>query len=322
MLGIAVSALAVYLVVRRVDWPTFVASIQNVDGVWIAAGAAASAVGYVFAGLRWRHVIAPVVPLTRRDAFHTVMIGNLSNLVTARAGDLVRAVLVSRRGKAPLGRVLGGMVVERYADVAMLLALAASLSWVVDFPPAIRAGLKVFTAVAAVSLIAVFAASDRLPVLVARVVGLVSAPLGSRLSSSLDSVLTGVRRTAGAKSLAGTLALSVGIWLLSGAAMVCYLRAFGLPVPWYAGYFVMLVVNLGGMIPSSPGGIGVYDYLTVLALSVWMSNASAALAFAVVAHALGLVVATLLGTASLAAQHESLFRVARSAQQEGAGRVA
>ena len=86
-LGIAVSAVAVYLVARRVNWSSFVASIRNVDGLWLSAGIVAAVCSYLCSGLRWRHVIAPVVPLTRRDAFDTVMIGNLANLVAAaRAG--------------------------------------------------------------------------------------------------------------------------------------------------------------------------------------------------------------------------------------------
>jgi glycosyltransferase 2 family protein len=312
-----------YLVARRVDWSSFVASIRNVNGLWLIAGVGASIASYVFAGLRWRHIIAPEVALTRRDAFDTVMIGNLANLVaTARAGDLVRAVMVSRRGSAPIPRVLGGMVVERYADVAMLVTLAVGLSSVVKFPPAIRAGITVFTAVAVASLVAVFVAADRLPSLVSRVVGWVSPGFARRASSALEHVLSGMRTTGGRGSLAGTLLLSACVWLLTGVATLCNLHAFGLPVPWYAAYFLMLVINLGGIIPASPGSIGVYDYLTVLALSVWVADSSVALGFAIVAHAVGLSLVTLLGIGSLATQHESLFRVARSAQQEGAGNAA
>lgn len=304
------------------NWASFVASIKNVSGLWLSVGVVAAVCSYLFSGLRWRYVIAPIVPLTKRDAFDTVMIGNLTNLVAAaRAGDLVRAVLVSRRGPAPLGRVLGGLVVERYADVAMLVTLAASLSWAVRFPAAIRAGINVFTVVALASLVAVFVASDRLPALAARVVGVVSASLAQRTSGMLEHVLSGMRSTGSRRSLIGTLLLSAGVWVLAGVATICYLRAFALPVPWYSAFFVMLVVNLGGAIPASPGSIGVYHYLTVLALSVWVPDSSVTLGFAVVAHAIGLALVTLLGLGSLAAQHESLFRVARTAQ-EGAGHAA
>jgi hypothetical protein len=203
----------------------------------------------------------------------------------------------------------------------MLVTLAAGLSWVVRFPPVIRAGINTFTAIAAASLVTAFVASDRLPALAGRVISLVSASLARRVSGMLEHVMSGMRNTGGRASLLGTLLFSVGIWGFAGLATVCNLHAFGLPVPWYAGFFVMLVINLGGVIPSSPGGIGVYHYLAVLALSVWVTDSSAALAFAVVVHAIGLALTTLLGLGSLASQHESLFRVARTVQ-EGAGHAA
>jgi uncharacterized membrane protein YbhN (UPF0104 family) len=63
---------------------------------------------------------------------------------------------------------------------------------------------------------------------------------------------------------------------------------------------VLLVINLGGAIPASPGAIGVYHYLFVLALSVWVSDPSVALGAAVVSHALGVIVTLLLGVIGLA----------------------
>jgi uncharacterized membrane protein YbhN (UPF0104 family) len=82
--------------------------------------------------------------------------------------------------------------------------------------------------------------------------------------------------------------------------------AFHLPVPWYAGLFVAVVVNLGGLVPSSPGAIGVYHYLAVLALSPWLHDSGIALGFAIVTHALGLTVVISCGGASLIHQGVSL----------------
>jgi len=212
---------------------------------------------------------------------------------------VMRSVLTARRGGAPTGRVLGSLVVERFADVLMLLVLAVGLSGLVSFPVAIRVGVITFAGVAAVALITVWLAADWLPVIVRRVVGLVSPSFASSLGSVFESFSTGVRSSALSGQLPVTVMLSALAWVLSGISVILTIRAFGLQVPWFAGLFVMLVINLGGVIPASPGALGVYHYLVVLALSLWTSDSSAALGYAVVNHALGLILMALCGVIAL-----------------------
>jgi len=94
-----------------------------------------------------------------------------------------------------------------------------------------------------------------------------------------------------------------------------------LPVPWYAGYVVLMFVNLGAVVPSSPGGIGVYHYLSILALSFWSVDRSAALSFAVVSHALGLLVTATAGFYGLARQGLSLRSLNASSAASAAAAV-
>jgi glycosyltransferase 2 family protein len=309
-IGIAVSALCVYLVARRINWQSFLAALGQVRPLWLGAGMLASGASYGVSGLRWRHVISREAALTRREAFDVVAIGNLANLVApSRAGDLARSALVARWKTVPVSRVLGGIIVERYADVVMLIALAAMLWFAVRFPPVVQAGVLAFVAAGTVAIVAVVVAADRLPAIAGRAIGFVAPSLAARISGFLEGFFAGVRSAGHLDLFAGTLALSAAIWTLAGVAMFCNVAAFALPVPWYAALFVLLVINLGGVIPASPGSIGVYHYLAIIALTVWMSDANRALGFAVVAHATGLLVITLLGLASLASRHESLFRV-------------
>jgi uncharacterized membrane protein YbhN (UPF0104 family) len=88
---------------------------------------------------------------------------------------------------------------------------------------------------------------------------------------------------------------SFASWLLAGLAMLWWAKAFHLGVPWYGGLFVVIVVNLGAAIPSAPGYVGVYHFLAVFALSVWVSDRDAALAFALSTHAINLILNVGLG---------------------------
>jgi hypothetical protein len=94
--------------------------------------------------------------------------------------------------------------------------------------------------------------------------------------------------------------LSALAWTIAGTATISYIAAFHLHAPWYAGFFVLTVTNLGAAIPSSPGFIGVYHYLAVLALSVWVPDKSEALGYAIGTHGINMLTHILVGCACLA----------------------
>jgi hypothetical protein len=95
------------------------------------------------------------------------------------------------------------------------------------------------------------------------------------------------------------LALSVALTCVGWGVLALYLMimiiAFRLPAPPAAALLVLVVTNLGAAIPSSPGSLGIYHVLAVLALSVWNIDTSAAVAFAIGSHALAITMHILVG---------------------------
>jgi uncharacterized membrane protein YbhN (UPF0104 family) len=112
------------------------------------------------------------------------------------------------------------------------------------------------------------------------------------------------------RELGSVLCLSALAWAIAGTATVCYIAAFHLHAPWYAGFFVLTVTNLGSAIPSSPGFVGVYHYLAVLALSVWVPDRSEALGYAIGTHGISVLVNILLGCTCLAREGIALQSIA------------
>jgi uncharacterized membrane protein YbhN (UPF0104 family) len=306
--GIAVSVICVWLVTRNVQWSQLLIDLRNVRPAPFIAAVAAVFGTYVVMAYRWRVLLAGVV--TVADAFDFTMIGFVAGLVVPqRLGDVAKVVLLARRARVSRTMVLGSVVLERLADVIMLLVLAAVFALMVKLPVLLGTGLLVLALVTAGVIAALWSGPalwQRLLSPARWVLPPTTVTLGEALILKFSAGVNAIRN--GPQS-AAALALTALLWVLSGASMSAYIVAFGLAVPWYAGFLVILLTNLAGILPSSPGSIGVYHYMTVLALTVWTADRTAALAFAIVTHATAMLLILLTGGWSLARQGLSLRAV-------------
>jgi uncharacterized protein (TIRG00374 family) len=231
------------------------------------------------------------------------MIGYMFNTVLpGRVGELVRASLISQTDRVSTARALGTIVVEKILDVLVLLLLLGLLTALLPLPAwATTAGISATLTFGALAAGFFVLGHFRAPIAAWVARHLDGAPFVSRLHPSrmVDLLLGASASLKSPRFLALMIAISIGLWGLALATVLAILRAFHVDVPWTAGALVLVVTNLGMTVPSAPGYIGVYHYLTVLALGVFDVERSAALSFALGMHALGFGSFTLVGAAFL-----------------------
>jgi uncharacterized protein (TIRG00374 family) len=116
-----------------------------------------------------------------------------------------------------------------------------------------------------------------------------------RLRRLVRDTIDEVASPIGRRRIVIALALSFlawGIWAVS-AGLVC--RSLGISLSPIELVFVTAVVNLGVVIPSSPGFIGTYQWLAVSALAAVGVGTEVAIAFSVLVQAVWYVPTTIVG---------------------------
>jgi uncharacterized membrane protein YbhN (UPF0104 family) len=113
----------------------------------------------------------------------------------------------------------------------------------------------------------------------------------------------------------GSVVLRAGAWTIAGWALsslyiYCLLMAFDISLAYSAPLFVMVALNLGMVVPSSSGYLGVYHAIAIETLTVvfGVDRASAA-GFALASHAVFYVTPIALGGAYLWSRRELWDRV-------------
>lgn len=334
-LGMAVSVLALVLAVRGVHWSQVRAELTGASYAWLLPASLVFCLGQVARALRWRAMFGRGPRPSRTDAFAILSVGYLvSTLLPLRLGDFVRAWLIGARTPAGATEGLATVMLERVVDLVCVVALVAILV------PAPVAGLLVrvlgpggWAQPALVQAAALLGALALYLVLV--VMARAAAPVERQLVRLLSRGGLGTARADRAAAVVGRFlaalgalkrprtagsvaAWSVAVWLLGGLQYWLAMRVFHLDQSFAVAMFVLAASALWAILPSSPGYLGVFHHairvsLPFVAPSVTVDQA---LSYAVVLHAMGIVMLVVLGVVGLLMLGVSLPDVLR---RSGAG---
>ena len=143
--GYLIAVAGLVWVFHDVSVGSMLESVRDVRWSWVGVAIAIDILSYVTQGLRWKLLLTPVGELPWIDATRAIYAGLFaSEVLPMRPGEVLRAVLVSRRLNAPVSAVVPSILVERLFDgvwLAMGMGIAAIL---VPLPVGLRRAGDVF----------------------------------------------------------------------------------------------------------------------------------------------------------------------------------
>lgn len=109
---------------KDIEFESLITQVKNSKWVWIFASLLIAIVGFWLRAWRWTLLITKnegKIVSTHR-AFHSLMIGYLTNLLIPRAGEVARCGVLNRTNGISLGHLLGTVILERTVDLVFLIA--------------------------------------------------------------------------------------------------------------------------------------------------------------------------------------------------------
>ena len=313
-LGICITVVLAFLAVWNIDLGGLAEAFARANYALVALAAVVWATGYAIRSFRWRTILGPEVDASLVRVAKVLFIGFLANNVfPARVGEFVRAFVLSKVAATSKSFGLATILIERMFDGLALLCLLV-ISTRIFRPPNLAVEIAAITTLAVVVFIGllvlvVFALARRK--LLLRLAELILSRLPDRVarfgtdkSASFLAGLEGLRRPQRAALISGC---SLAIWCIEALAYSIVLTAFDVRlvgIQWVAAPLLMVVViNLGIMLPSAPGHLGSFHFFGKLALvSAFGIEDVSALAIVVVAHAVQYVLVSGAGLVSSASE--------------------
>lgn len=307
VLGIAISVLLLWWVLRGVDVQAVWAGIRGMHVGWFTAAIAVTTAGFALRALRWGVLLTPLRAHTSfRSRFAAVTIGFMgNNLLPARAGEFARVFAFSRMEPVTVSGALGSLVVERFLDGVMILTLLAVVLLSPGFPSEVTVGGRpVGDAVGGASLILLGVMTPVLLVLfwpkgvirmAERLTARIPSPRADAVVKGLEAFLDGLRALRDPRLLLPALAWSLVFWLWHSWSFWLGFRAFGIDADFKAALFLNAVLAFFVAVPSSPGFFGTFHAGAVVGLTVYGVPEDRILSFAFGQHLGGFIPVTLIG---------------------------
>lgn len=303
LLGGAISAACIALLLRSIDLAAAGRSFAAADWRWVAPALATIGGSLWMRCWKWQLLFLPDDRVSLWGACSASLIGYMFNTVLpGRVGELVRATLIGQTDGVGAGRALGTIFIEKLLDVLLLLVLLGALTLAMPLPQWVTAAGVSGSLVFGTLGVLFFALSGARRPLVGWIAGTLDPlPLVRRLQLSrlAGAVLSAATGLAQPRLLALQLALTVALWSFALLTIVCLLRAFHIEVPVTAALLLLITTNLGMTVPSAPGYIGVYEAIAVLTLQLFGVPPASGLSVALALHVLGFGSFTLAGAAIL-----------------------
>ena len=311
-IGLALTIGLLWWVFHDVPWHEVMEHLRRTNPWLTALAVAVGTCMFPLRARRWRPILDPIAPnLAFSPLWRSTAIGMMANnVLPARAGEIVRAFMLSRLTPVPFSASFASLVVDRAFDAVVVLLLMVLAMFDPAFPAeatiggrpashAAGAGL-VLVVVVATALYAIVFFPDRLIKLYELFARRVAPRFEERGRVMLRSFADGLSVLRHPGRFLAVLWWALLHWLVQAAAFYIMFFAVGIEAPFSAALFVQGLIVIGVALPSTPGFFGFFEAAAKASLVLYGVSESLAVAWAVIYHVLSLIPITLFGLYYLA----------------------
>jgi uncharacterized protein (TIRG00374 family) len=305
--GVLISVLFIWLALRGLRLDQFWDSVKQANYIWLIPGIGVYFIGVWVRAWRWHYLLKPIKEIPTKTMFPITTIGYMgNNIYPARAGEVLRAVILNRREGVSVSASLATIIVERIFDGVVMLSfifvnlselakLTGSSGFVGNIQQVAVIGTGVFIGALIVFLLAAMLPQTTAKIGLWFIQRLLPQRLHTKVISLMNKFLDGLASLRSPLNVLMVFFTSVIIWLLETGKYWFVMHAFNFSVSFFALMLMNGIVNLATTIPSAPGYIGTFDAPGIAVLTAYGVDQATAAGYTLTLHVALWLPITLLG---------------------------
>ncbi len=305
-LGVIISLFFLWLALRGLHLEAFWQALQTANYGWLFPGVILYFLAVILRAWRWHYLLAPLKSIPSWELFPITTIGYMgNNIYPARAGEVLRAIILKRRYGVSVSASLATIVIERVFDGMVMLAfvffnlpelarLTDDSGFIGNIQQVAFGGTFLFLGAWIAFLLAAMFPQKTLR-LAERVLLYFPPTLQQKLLPLMERFLGGLKSLRSPFHILMVFLVSLGIWLLETGKYWFVMYAFPFQVSFFALMLMNGIVNLATTIPSAPGYVGTFDAPGIAVLRAYGVDQATAAGYTLVLHVALWLPITLLG---------------------------
>ena len=339
ILGIIIGIVLMWFLLRHTKWDEVFTALNTMHWGWMTLSIVGVFASFFTRVKRWSYIVRTAKPVSYRHMFSATQVGFLCNFIfPGRAGEVVRALALSRLAQLPFTKSFAFVALDRLTDLFGLIAvmLIAMVGFkpteaitipeefidVPDWaqgllqPDVIQKGAMGFGFFLIVLVIAfvILYLNQRLVLRISdAILGLVSKKLADTIHNMIVHFSEGLHVFRSIGDMAKAIGWSFVTWGIACLSYAAVIRAFDVNEPWYASFIVLAMLSVAIAAPGAPGFVGQFHFGILLGLYLVVPdiNYNVAMAIAIMSHLINLIPVILVGVYCLSTEHFGLGELRR-----------
>ena len=280
-IGYLIAAACLIWVFHDVRFGELFHEIQLMNWWLVALAVVFDILSYICQGWRWSLLLHPKGRLPVSQTTQAIYAGLFINeILPMRVGEVLRIYLASRWLAVDFATIVSSVLVERFLDGIWLVLAAAATILLIPLPRYL-VDVEELLAVSVILALALFV------YLVMRKQPDQTGDGSQRgfragLLRITGRLASGIHVIGRSRYLYESLGVSCLLLLFQVLALWLVMWAYGFRLTFWHGMAAMIILHLGTLVPSAPSNLGTYQFFTVVGLTQFGIEKTAATGFSVV----------------------------------------
>ncbi|MEW6715596.1 MAG: lysylphosphatidylglycerol synthase transmembrane domain-containing protein [Nitrospirota bacterium] len=316
IVGLIIIVFSLYYAFKGVKLSELSEAFSSVNYFYLIPAISLVIISYLLRAMRWHYLVRPVKDVKTTALFSPLMVGFMSNMLPARAGEFIRAYLLSKKANISFSSSFATIFIERLFDLTLLLLL---IVWILLFMPEsltpksqdgayqILDKVKIFGAFSLLLCVFILLFSALLQFKnnwAMKIVGICIKPFPQRwkekITGLVHSFTNGLNIIRDKRGFIATIILSFLIWTVFIVTYYPIYLAFGIEtqLPVVPSLLILtLMVAVFITLAPTPGFLGSYHLACVTALhGIYGIPKPVALSYGIVAWLLSMGMTVIIGS--------------------------
>lgn len=268
---------SLYLAMRKINISSLIHELANINWFWALIPIPIMLLSHYIRAVRWRTILRPIIKHNSMlNLFSAVMIGYFFNNILPRGGEVIRPYVYAKREKASFSMVFATIILERLLDVLTLLFLfVLALIFTKDriinaFPEGSNISSILYVLIAGAILISLCFYPPIMGWILKKTVKPLSTKLFHKIGELFEKFSRGFEVIKSPSEYLRLIIESLLIWTCYAIPMYLMFFCFDFSSTISLGFsdalLLIIISGIGVSIAPTPGGIGVFHYVVMIAM--------------------------------------------------------